>query len=83
LARALIRRPPLLLCDEPTGNLDRASGDVVASMLFDLHEQQNTILLIVTHNSALAARCPSRFELVGDRLQRVDGAAVSESGDGA
>ena len=83
LARALIRRPPLLLCDEPTGNLDHASGDVVASMLFDLHEQQNTILLIVTHNSALAARCPSRFELVGDRLQRVDGAAVSESGDGA
>jgi len=83
LARALIRRPPLLLCDEPTGNLDRASGDVVASMLFDLHEQQNTILLIVTHNSALAARCPLRFELVGDRLQRVDGAAVSESGDGA
>ena len=83
LARALIRRPPLLLCDEPTGNLDHASGDVVASMLFDLHEQQNTILLIVTHNSALAARCPLRFELVGDRLQRVDGAAISESGDGA
>jgi lipoprotein-releasing system ATP-binding protein len=83
LARALIRRPPLLLCDEPTGNLDHASGDVVASMLFDLHEQQNTILLIVTHNSALAARCPLRFELVDDRLQRVDGAAVSESGDRA
>jgi len=83
LARALIRRPPLLLCDEPTGNLDHASGDVVASMLFDLHEQQNTILLIVTHNSALAARCPFRFELVDDRLQRVDGAAVSESGDRA
>jgi lipoprotein-releasing system ATP-binding protein len=83
LARALIRRPPLLLCDEPTGNLDHASGDVVASMLFDLHEQQNTILLIVTHNRALAARCPLRFELVDDRLQRVDGAAISESGDRA
>jgi lipoprotein-releasing system ATP-binding protein len=81
LARALIRRPPLLLCDEPTGNLDHASGDVVASMLFDLHQQQNTILLIVTHNTALAARCPIRFELVGDRLERVDGAAVSGSGD--
>ena len=83
LARALIRRPPLLLCDEPTGNLDHASGDVVASMLFDLHQQQNTILLIVTHNSALAARCPIRFELVGDRLERVDGLGISESGDEA
>lgn len=81
LARALIRRPPLLLCDEPTGNLDHASGDVVASMLFDLHQQQNTILLIVTHNTALAARCPIRFELVGDRLERVDAAAVSGSAD--
>lgn len=73
LARALIRRPPLLLCDEPTGNLDRAAGEVVASMLFDLHERQKTILLIVTHNIALAARCPIQFELVGDRLARVDG----------
>lgn len=73
LARALIRRPPLLLCDEPTGNLDRVAGDLVASMLFDLHERQKTILLIVTHNIALAARCPIQFELVGDRLVRVDG----------
>ena len=73
LARALIRRPPLLLCDEPTGNLDRAAGEVVASMLFDLHERQQTVLLIVTHNIALAARCPIQFELVGDRLARVDG----------
>ena len=73
LARALIRRPPLLLCDEPTGNLDRAAGEVVASMLFDLHERRQTVLLIVTHNIALAARCPIQFELVGDRLARVDG----------
>ena len=73
LARALIRRPPLLLCDEPTGNLDRAAGDVVASMLFDLHERRQTVLLIVTHNIALAARCPIQFELAGDRLARVDG----------
>ena len=73
LARALIRRPPLLLCDEPTGNLDRVAGDMVASMLFDLHERQQTVLLIVTHNIALAARCPIQFELVGDRLARVDG----------
>ena len=80
LARALIRRPPLLLCDEPTGNLDHASGEVVASMLFDLHQQQNTILLIVTHNRGLAARCPIQFELVGDRLERIDGQPGSGNG---
>ena len=73
LARALVRRPPLVLCDEPTGNLDHASGDVVASMLFDLHWQQETMLLVVTHNTELAARCPIRFELRGQRLERVDG----------
>jgi lipoprotein-releasing system ATP-binding protein len=72
LARALVRRPPLLLCDEPTGNLDRASGEVVASTLFDLHEQQDTVLVIVTHNTDLAGRCQTRFELVGNRLERVE-----------
>ncbi len=73
LARALIRQPPLLLCDEPTGNLDRAAGEVVASMLFDLHRRQETILVVVTHNIGLAARCPIRFELVGNRLERKEG----------
>ena len=72
LARALIRQPPLLLCDEPTGNLDRATGDVVAAMLFDLYQQQETVLVVVTHNTGLAARCPIRFELVGQRLERLD-----------
>ena len=70
LARALIRRPPLLLCDEPTGNLDHAAGDVVASMLFDLHRRQETVLVVVTHNVGLAAKCPIRYELAGQRLQR-------------
>ena len=69
LARALIRRPPLLLCDEPTGNLDHAAGDVVASMLFDLHRRQETVLVVVTHNVGLAAKCPIRYELAGQRLQ--------------
>ena len=73
LARALIRRPPLLLCDEPTGNLDRAAGVVVADMLFDLHGRQETVLVVVTHNAELAARCPIRYELEGLGLKRVDG----------
>jgi lipoprotein-releasing system ATP-binding protein len=63
LARALIRRPLLLLCDEPTGNLDRDSADAVGGMLFDLHRLQETILVVVTHNQDLAARFPLRYQL--------------------
>jgi lipoprotein-releasing system ATP-binding protein len=71
IARALIRQPRLLLCDEPTGNLDRASADTVASVLLDLHRQQQTILVIVTHSAQLAERCPTRYELVSRGLERV------------
>jgi lipoprotein-releasing system ATP-binding protein len=63
LARALIRKPLLLLCDEPTGNLDEASAGVVADLLLELHRQQETILIAVTHSSDLAARFPLRYEL--------------------
>jgi lipoprotein-releasing system ATP-binding protein len=63
LARALIRKPLLLLCDEPTGNLDQASADVVAALLLELHGRQETILMVVTHSAELAARFPSRYEL--------------------
>jgi lipoprotein-releasing system ATP-binding protein len=71
LARALVRRPRLLLCDEPTGNLDRASADSVASLLFDLQQQQKAMLIVVTHSADLAARFPIRFDLVDRKLQRV------------
>ena len=63
LARALIRKPLLLLCDEPTGNLDQASAGVVASLLIELHRQQETILIVVTHSAELASRFPTRYEL--------------------
>ena len=69
LARALIMKPRLLLCDEPTGNLDQRSAEVVADMLLDIHAQANTILIVVTHSAELAARFPQRFELRNQHLE--------------
>ena len=70
IARALVRGPRLLLCDEPTGNLDRAAAENVASLLLDLHARKKTILIVVTHSAPLAEKLPVRFELVDSKLQR-------------
>jgi lipoprotein-releasing system ATP-binding protein len=68
IARALIMKPQLLLCDEPTGNLDQKSADVVAELLLDIHRQARTILIVVTHSPELGARFSQRFELKGEHL---------------
>ncbi len=70
IARALVREPRLLLCDEPTGNLDRAAAENVASVLLDLHKLQKTILIVVTHSAALADKLPVRFDLLDSQLRR-------------
>ena len=70
IARALIRKPRLLLCDEPTGNLDRASADNVAALLLDLHQAQKAILIVVTHSQPLASRFSTRFEFTDQQLIR-------------
>jgi lipoprotein-releasing system ATP-binding protein len=70
VARALIRQPRLVLCDEPTGNLDLASAAIVASLLLDLHRRQQNILIVVTHSDRLAAEFPIRFEIADTRLTR-------------
>ncbi len=69
LARALIREPPVLLCDEPTGNLDEESAETVVSLLLELHQRLRTILIIVTHNVGLAARCPLQLRLSRHTLE--------------
>src|SRR5688572_24030488 len=70
LARALITKPKVLLCDEPTGNLDHKSADVIASLLLELHKHQETILVVVTHNSELASRLPAQYELIDQQLRQ-------------
>jgi lipoprotein-releasing system ATP-binding protein len=70
LARALIRQPQLLLCDEPTGNLDANSADRVAELLIELHRQQQTILLVVTHSTAFAERFVNRWRIDRGHLIR-------------
>ena len=68
IARALIRNPTMLLCDEPTGNLDASIADSVADLLLDLHSRHNTILVVVTHSSSLADRFPARYRMADRAL---------------
>ena len=63
VARALINQPGLLLCDEPTGSLDRQTATTVADLLFTLHRAEQAALVIATHDLELAARCDRRLLL--------------------
>ncbi|MGA3187874.1 MAG: ABC transporter ATP-binding protein [Bryobacteraceae bacterium] len=69
IARAMIRSPKLLLCDEPTGNLDRHTATQVADLLLEMNQASKTILVVVTHSAELAGRFPRVFELVEGQLQ--------------
>ena len=71
VARALVQGPTVVLCDEPTGNLDRSSSEAVAELLFDLHRETRSVLIVVTHNQELAARFPRRLELTDGKLAEV------------
>jgi putative ABC transport system ATP-binding protein len=68
LARALAPRPALLLADEPTGNLDRATGAAVMDLLFGLREQAGATLVLITHDPVLAARCGRIVTLADGRV---------------
>ncbi|HMN21282.1 MAG TPA: ABC transporter ATP-binding protein [Ottowia sp.] len=70
IARALVHEPPLVLADEPTGNLDTASSDAVFGLLRQIHEQRGTAFIVVTHDPRLAARCDRMVELVDGRIAR-------------
>ena len=70
IARALMLEPPLVLADEPTGNLDSASSSEVFALMRDIHQKVGTTFLIVTHDPRLAARCDRVIELVDGRIDR-------------
>jgi len=71
IARAFAGAPRILFADEPTGNLDRATGVRVADLLFDLNREEGTTLILVTHDPQLAGRCARRFEMDAGQLREV------------
>jgi len=70
LARAFINRPDILFADEPTGNLDAATGDRIKELLFELNRNAGTALIVVTHDLTLASNCRRALHLHGGRITR-------------
>jgi putative ABC transport system ATP-binding protein len=68
LARAFVTEPPLLFADEPTGSLDAATGESVIKLMFELNEERGSTLLLVTHDSSIAARCGRIVTISAGRL---------------
>ena len=73
IARAFAGPPRLLFADEPTGNLDSATGEEIVNLMFDLNRERDTTLLLVTHDERLAARCGRRLQLAAGRLLNGEG----------
>jgi len=71
VARALVLRPTVILADEPTGNLDHESAENVSRLLLEVPQEENTVLIVVTHSSSLAAQMQKRFELRNRKLIQV------------
>ena len=68
VARAFVNRPLIILADEPTGNLDPATGERIMDLMLGLNAEQGTTLILVTHDPALAARCQRTLRLEAGRL---------------
>ena len=78
IARAFITQPAILFADEPSANLDSATGRKVEDLLFELNQSQGTTLVLVTHNSQLAARCQRQFNMDAGRLVEAHAAARTQ-----
>jgi putative ABC transport system ATP-binding protein len=78
LARAFVVQPKILLADEPTGNLDHATGERIIELMFDLNREQGTTLVLVTHDRNLAARADRRLEIAAGKLVADSANALAE-----
>lgn len=72
IARAFAVQPKLLLADEPTGNLDKKTGEKIIDLLFSLNEQEKTTLILVTHDTGLASRCQRNFHIDAGKFSEID-----------
>lgn len=68
LARAFVNQPPLLFADEPTGSLDAATGESVIQLMFELNQERGSTLVLVTHDTAIAALCARTITIAAGRL---------------
>jgi len=68
IARAFVTHPQLLLADEPTGNLDSATGAQIIELMFELNHERGTTLILVTHDEAISSRCARQIRLAGGRV---------------
>ena len=76
IARALVGRPRIVLADEPTGNLDTATGAELLALLAELHDQDGTTIVVITHDREVAAMLPRRVDIRDGRIERDSGALV-------
>jgi putative ABC transport system ATP-binding protein len=72
IARAFVTQPQLLFADEPTGNLDKATGETIINLLFEMNREKQTTLVIVTHDDTLAQRCDRCLLLQDGKLQHAE-----------
>jgi putative ABC transport system ATP-binding protein len=77
LARAFVTAPRMLLADEPTGNLDRGTGEAVIDLMFSLADRHNTTLILITHDNAIGARCEREVRIADGRA--VNGVAATQT----
>jgi putative ABC transport system ATP-binding protein len=76
IARALVGRPAIVLADEPTGNLDTATGAELLDLLAELHAEDGTTIVVITHDRDVAARLPRRIDIRDGRIERDSGSAA-------
>jgi len=80
IARALVGRPAIVLADEPTGNLDTATGAELIALLRELHAADGTTIVVITHDRDVAAMLPRRIDIRDGRIERDSGPVAAEPG---